>query len=134
MNASLIRQTLQEYDVKPSLSRIKIYDYLYNNRIHPSAEMIYKALVDELITLSKTTVYNTMHLFADKGIVRTIGFPNEETRFDINVTPHYHFKCRNCGNVYDIPYSKVDIESSVRDGFDIETVEVHMIGRCPKCS
>ena len=56
---------LQGYGIKPSIQRIAIMDYLLTHKTHPSIEEIYLALCDEIPTLSKTTVYNTLKLFAE---------------------------------------------------------------------
>ena len=50
---------LLSFNVKPSVQRLAIMDYLLTHRTHPSIEEIYMALCDDIPTLSKTTVYNT---------------------------------------------------------------------------
>ncbi len=52
--------------------------------------------------LSKTTVYNTLKLFVAKGIVQELTIEEKEVRYDADTKPHAHFKCIECGNVYDI--------------------------------
>ncbi len=63
------KEVLKEHSIAPSLQRIKILEFLEKNRTHPTADMIYQALVDEMPTLSKTTVYNTLKAFAEKGVI-----------------------------------------------------------------
>ena len=64
MNTGLgTREYLLKYDIKPSVQRMVIMDYLMSHRIHPSADEIYNALYPTIPTLSKTTIYNTMKLF-----------------------------------------------------------------------
>ena len=58
---------LLEYNIKPSMQRIAIMEYLMEHRTHPSADEIYTALSPSMPTLSKTTVYNTLKLFAEQG-------------------------------------------------------------------
>ena len=71
MNTDLgTREYLLKYDIKPSVQRMAIMDYLMSHRIHPSADEIYNALYPTIPTLSKTTIYNTMKLFVEQGAVR----------------------------------------------------------------
>jgi len=55
---------LKNHDIKPSYQRMKIFQYLLDNHVHPTVDTIYKALCPEIPTLSKTTVYNTLNLFS----------------------------------------------------------------------
>jgi len=60
-------ERLLEHNIKPSMQRIAIMEYLMNHPIHPSADDIYTALSPSMPTLSKTTVYNTLRLFSEQG-------------------------------------------------------------------
>ncbi len=58
---------LISYNIKPSVQRIAIMDYLLAHKTHPSIDEIYLALCKDIPTLSKTTVYNTLKLFVEHG-------------------------------------------------------------------
>lgn len=58
---------LLSYNIKPSVQRIAIMDYLLAHKTHPCIDEIYMALCDDIPTLSKTTVYNTLKLFVEHG-------------------------------------------------------------------
>ena len=66
------REYLLKYDIKPSMQRIAIMDYLMEHRVHPTADEIYNALYPTMPTLSKTTIYNTMKLFSEQGAVKAL--------------------------------------------------------------
>ena len=68
MNA-LYQKILQQAGIRPSIQRIAVYAFLYENRIHPDVETVYNKLNPIYPTLSKTTVYNTLKLFEEKNIV-----------------------------------------------------------------
>jgi len=89
-------------NIKPSIQRLKVYEYLYNNKTHPTVDNIYINLVEEIPTLSKTTVYNTLKLFVDNGIVKAITIEDNEVRYDAFMENHAHFKCDVCGIIYDV--------------------------------
>ena len=135
MNTSFenLKQELKEKNINLSYQRLKVLEYLNNNRCHPTVDKIYTDLHKELSTLSKTTVYNTLRVLAESGMVRVITIEDNETRYDINVENHGHFKCDSCGEIYDF---SVDIDSLIYeglDGFMINSKNVYFNGICPNC-
>ena len=69
MNAA---QSLQEKNIRPSLLRIKILEYLISVKTHPTVDEIYDKLLPEIPTLSKTTVYNTLKLLVEAGFPKQL--------------------------------------------------------------
>ena len=124
---------LKRYDIKPSYQRIKILEYLSNNKTHPTVDEIYRALHPEIPTLSKTTVYNTLNLFLEKHLIKLLTIEENETRYDIETDVHGHFKCKICGKLCDFP---VDMESVLKNSVkDCEISEYHIYfkGICTVC-
>lgn len=105
MDRDLVIQTLKLHNINPSYQRIRIYQYLLEKRNHPSADTIFKTLVGEIPSLSKATVYNTLNLLAEKGLVRNLGIMENEARFDANTSLHGHFLCFVCGRIQDVDFS-----------------------------
>lgn len=132
-NEELI-QYLKKYDVRPSNIRIKVLKFLLMNRSHPTVDDIYKGLIDEIPTLSKTSVYNTLNLFLEKKIVTGITVDEKELRYDINTSLHGHFKCEKCGFIYDFPII-IDFPNKEQlEGFEISNKDVFFYGTCKKCN
>lgn len=75
-------ERLLEHNIKPSMQRIAIMEYLMNHPIHPSADDIYTALSPSMPTLSKTTVYNTLRLFSEQGAALMLTIDEKNTNFD----------------------------------------------------
>lgn len=133
MEITNLKEYLQKNAVRSSHHRLKVLEYLMLHKTHPTVEMIHKALSQELPTLSKTTVYNTLKLFLSKEIVSELTIDENELRYDFNTTPHAHFKCLRCGQVLD-----VFLPSTL---FDQETIEEHRVleyhvylkGVCREC-
>ncbi|MFZ7133437.1 MAG: Fur family transcriptional regulator [Eubacteriales bacterium] len=121
-------------NVNPSYQRLKILEYLMDNPTHPTADDIYAALIHELPTLSKTTVYNTLKLFKKKGITRSISIDDIENRFDANVHEHGHFKCEKCGNIYDFEISMDPSLQQELRGFKIHEKNYFFKGICKNCA
>ena len=95
--------------------------------------VIYNALKDDIPTLSKTTVYNTLNLFIEKGIALLITIDESETRYDADTKKHGHFKCRSCGKVVDFDLQFETAASEALKGFQIDEQQVYYFGQCDAC-
>lgn len=124
---------LKENGIKPSLQRLKVYEYLANHKNHPNVDTIYQELVKEIPTLSKTTVYNTLNLFIEKGIVRIVTIEDNEVKYDADISLHGHFKCVSCGEIYDFDISIPQDKEESLNGFKVDEKHVYYKGKCKKC-
>ena len=97
---------LLSFNVKPSVQRLAIMDYLLTHRTHPSIEEIYLALCDDIPTLSKTTVYNTLKLFVEHGAAQMLTIDEHNVCFDGDLSLHAHFLCKSCNKIFDLPAPK----------------------------
>ena len=124
----------KKFDIKTSVQRLAIYSYLDKYRNHPTVDKIYSDLIAEYPMLSKTTVYNTLKLFTEKGIVQEVIIEDGEMRYDANITLHAHFKCNSCGAVHDIFMDDISEILKVKDlNFKIEEVQLNYRGLCAIC-
>ena len=122
---------LFSHNIKPSLIRVMIYDFLSGNRTHPTVDEIYTSLHEKAPTLSKTTVYNTLKLFCKAGITKMITIEEQQARFDGCTDTHGHFLCSECGKVFDFD---TDIPSlGGLEDFEIATHDVYCSGVCKNC-
>ncbi len=135
MNRSFedLKQELQMKNISLSHQRLKVLEYLTINQCHPTADQIFTDLQKELSTLSKTTVYNTLHILEEAGIVRVITIEDNETRYDIQVENHGHFKCESCGRIYDFCIDMDTIKFNNLGNFKINHKNVYFRGSCPNC-
>lgn len=126
---------LQAAGLRPSEPRIAVLAFLMNNRIHPVAETIYKALAPEYPTLSRTTVYNTLKLFEEKNIVMSLTIEDGELRYDINTAFHGHFKCRHCHSISDIFIDDLAAKIPLPQNDECKVEEIHLdfYGLCKEC-
>lgn len=88
-------------------------------------------------TISLDTVYRTLWLFVDLGLLGTLGPPRDRVRFDSNMRPHHHFVCSRCGRTYDFyceSFDRLDLPSEVADLGTITTTQVEVKGLCHNCS
>lgn len=128
-------KTLSEHGVKPSLIRLKVYDFLYKNRIHPTAEIIYQHLHKQIPTLSRTSIYNTLKIFVEANLIKEIIVDDKEKRYDINTCFHAHFKCKICNKVFDldINHNLNKIKEFYPEIKTIEDVQFFAEGICKEC-
>lgn len=128
------KDILKKYNIQPSVQRIKILEFLLKNRTHPSADEIYKHISTELPTLSKTTVYNTIEALMKKGVIKPVTIDSRELRVDAIIEPHAHFRCIECGQIYDIEVKIPDFTSKkVGDGHLVKTQDLYLEGICSNC-
>jgi len=132
-NDNKIEDFLRQNNIMPSYQRMKIYEYLIRYKSHPTVDEIYQALVNEIPTLSKTTVYNTLKLFLDKRIIQLITIEENENRYDADVSIHGHFKCIKCAKVYDVWLDMAKMEFKGLEEFNIDESHIYFKGTCSKC-
>ena len=124
---------LSNRNIRPSYQRIKVLEYLLKKRSHPTVDEIYKDVLKEIPTLSKSTIYNTLNSFLKAGMVKMINIEDNETRYDIITETHGHFKCSECGIITNF---KVDVNSLAADelnDFRVVDKNVYFKGVCPQC-
>ena len=121
--------------VKPSVQRLAIMEYLMTHNIHPTVEMVYNALVKKIPTLSVTTVYNTLRLFAEKGVAQMVTIDEHRVCYDGFTEPHVHFFCKKCGKVMDIhEVSAPTVKGAMTvEGNQVDEVQLYYRGLCSEC-
>lgn len=125
---------LRMKNIRLSHQRLKVLEYLASNLIHPTVDQIHTGLLKEIPTLSKTTVYSTLSTLADAGLVRIINIEDNETRYDIRVEDHGHFKCESCGAIYDFAANIGSLETRDLKNFEIKDKNLYFKGICPMCN
>lgn len=126
-------ELLKQKNVRPSLQRIRILDYLLEKKNHPTVSTIYDDLLPQIPTLSRTTVYNTLETLCESGLVITLDVGDGSIHYDADTTPHAHFKCEKCGKIFDIFLTPEDFKKSAPEGFSIERLQLYAFGLCAKC-
>lgn len=128
-----LTKILTEHQIRPSQQRLMILDYLMRHDLHPSAEMIFNALVNQVPTLSKAMVYNTLNAFAHAGLVKIIDIVENEARYDIITEVHGHFRCVACGSIFNFTVHEDALRTEELAAFEIIDQHVYFKGLCPAC-
>ena len=122
--------TLRRY----SRQRERIYQAVHASREHPSAQMVYDLLREELPRLSLGTVYRNLHQMAQEGMLQELEGPT--ARFDACLAPHAHIRCTCCGRVMDLSALEepAPVRSAAEAGWQVERYSLMLEGICPACA
>jgi len=100
---------LQHYKISPTRQRVEIAEFLFQRPQHLSAEKILDGVTDAGNRVSRATVYNTMGLFASKGVVREVLIDRERVFYDSNTEVHQHLYNVDTGELTDVYDAEVDM-------------------------
>lgn len=128
---SHITEHLMAHNVKPSTQRIAIMKFLMENRVHPTVDIIYSGLKDEMPTLSRTTIYNTVRLLVENKAIVALDVDGKNTRFDYVECEHAHFFCKACGTIVDMELG--DFSPVKNDKVHIDSINIYYKGLCNLC-
>ena len=125
---------LTRANVGPSVHRLAVLEYVANRQTHPTAEEVYSALSDDFPNVSRTTIYNSLHVLVEAHLLKELDIDSGSTRYDLfEQAPHSHFRCTKCGAIFDMGLPS-GLESIVNAGFRVESTELYFSGICPKCA
>lgn len=106
-----IIEKLKSAGVTPTAQRVEIAQILFARPQHLSAEQILKMVNESSSLASKATVYNTLGLFATKGLVNEVIVDPSKVFYDSNVAKHFHFYNTDTNELIDIPLEGIQIEN-----------------------
>lgn len=124
----------KDIGLKLTPQRLAILGYLEDNKEHPSAEGIYRAVSKKFPTMSFATVYNTLETLRKRGDILELTIDPDKKRFDPNTEFHHHLICVKCKKIVDIHSSyKPDVSNGERADFAIIGNHIEFYGICAKC-
>jgi len=130
-------QQLKTMGVRMTPQRHAILTFLLGTMSHPTADDIYKALSPRFPSMSVATVYNNLKVFIEAGLVREMTYGDHSSRFDADLSDHYHALCEKCGKLVDFAYRPLDdLEKAAGEltGFKVKSHRVEVYGICSDCS
>lgn len=133
--ASII-QALRRKGYKATPQRITICRFALHSQDHPSAQSIHNRVKEAYPTISLATVYTTLQILKELGLIQELNFPHGETRFDSCMKPHINLVCLQCGNIQDIdePASREIIaKAAAATKFTATGQRIEVYGICEKC-
>ncbi|OOG23984.1 transcriptional repressor [Thioalkalivibrio denitrificans] len=122
---AIIRR-LREHGITPTQQRVEIAGVLFDRHQHVSADQVLARVNARDAAVSKATVYNTLGLFAEKGLIRQVIVDPARVFYDSNLEPHHHLFHMDTGALEDIPLSKMDVTGlpDLPSGMDVAGVDV----------
>jgi Fur family transcriptional regulator, peroxide stress response regulator len=131
-----LKEALRAAGVRVTHQRLEVFREVARSVDHPDVETVYRGVRERLPTISLDTVYRTLWLLTDLGLITTLGLPRERYRFDGNVRPHHHFVCTRCGMTGDFYSEELDrlaVAGAVEEYGVADRTHVEVRGLCRKC-
>jgi Fur family peroxide stress response transcriptional regulator len=123
--------------LKLTHQRLEVFREVAASLDHPAADAIFEKVRRRLPTVSLDTVYRTLWLLEDLGLVRTLGPRQDSVRFDANLEPHHHYVCVRCGLARDFESVELDtlrVPEAVEKLGRVSGTHVEVRGVCRRCS
>jgi len=127
---------VREAGVKLTHQRLEIFRQLASSPDHPDAEALFRAVRERVPTVSLDTVYRTLWLLHDLGLIATLGPRRDGIRFDPRLERHHHFVCVRCGLVRDFVSEELNalrVPDAVGDLGGVLEARVEVRGICTSC-
>ena len=119
-------QILREHRISPTIQRVEIAQILLSKKQHLSADQVLECVNCDKAKVSKATIYNTLGLFAQKGLVKELIIDPNKIFYDSNVSEHHHFFNVETGELVDIETDCLSLgqlpclpEGTVTAGIDV---------------
>ena len=129
--------TCREKGLKATHQRMEVFRELVSSEAHPDAEAVYQKVRLRVPAISRDTVYRTLSMLEDHGLIRKAEALSGSTRFDANTDRHHHFICTVCGAIKDFSSQALNdlpIPKSVKSFGVIESAQVQVRGVCADCA
>ncbi len=136
-NVKMALEQLKMTGVRMTPQRHAILSFLMESKSHPTADEIYKALSPDYPSMSVATIYNNLRLFVEAGLVRELTYGDASSRFDADLSDHYHAICKCCGDIVDFGYPpllEVERVASKETGFVVQGHRMEIYGICTRCN
>jgi Fe2+ or Zn2+ uptake regulation protein len=123
-------ELLRQSDIQPTPQRIAVAEFILGSKTHPSADEVFAMVRQTCPTVSRATVYNTLNLLVEKGLIRQQVLREGMIIFDSHVAAHHHFVDEETGEIYDVPWEAVQVSGAEKlVGFEVHEFQVVMRGR-----
>ena len=125
-----IADELRAHGIQPSAQRLAVADYVLRTQDHPSADEVLARVRGRVPMISRATVYNTLNLFVEKGLLRQFVLAEGRLVFDPHLAPHHHFVDEGTGTIHDVPWEALEVRKVEKlQGLDVSEYQVVLRGR-----
>lgn len=128
-NTNVTSKQLRESGIQPSAQRVAVAACVLRTHEHPSADLVWKRVRARFPWISRATVYNTLNLFVEKGLLRRLSLSEESVVFDPRTDTHHHFIDEKSGAIHDVPWDRVQVcNVDLLSEYDVHGHQVVMRG------
>ncbi|MFT8704394.1 Fur family transcriptional regulator [Bifidobacterium aquikefiricola] len=131
-------KVLHDKGLRTTPQRKLIYRIITATAQHVSAQQIQQELEEVFPGISLPTVYSTLELFTQLGVIHKMAINNGEMLYDTGWShPHAHMRCKKCGRIIDLdipPVTQQDIRSAAEAGFSVDSGDLLLYGLCKECA
>ncbi|MBS3762915.1 MAG: transcriptional repressor [Planctomycetes bacterium] len=127
----------REAGYRATAQRTQIYREVIRASGHPDAETVYENVSAQYPSISRDTVYRTLSLLDQLGIISQVSLLNDRARFDPRTDQHHHFICAECGAIFDFTSEEADnlpLPDTVKSFGRIHSHRVQVRGVCNRCN
>lgn len=131
-----LSRALQNAGIRMTHQRIEVFRELLNSHGHPSVTEIYEGVRKRLPSISPDTVYRTLRLFSELGLINPHSSTSSVIRFDVNVHEHHHFICARCARIIDFTSSStggLEVPREAESLGEVQGVQLEVRGICREC-
>ena len=126
MTREEIAQQLESHGVFPTVQRLDVGEVILSSPQHASADQIIARIREKGSKASKATVYNTLNLFCERGLLKTVRVDPSRQYYDPTIEPHHHFYNLDSGELIDIPPNAINpqVKTDLPQGTELAGVEL----------
>ena len=129
MKTEVIQQ-LEAFGIHPSAQRVAVAEFVLITDQHPSADQVFSSVSENFPMISRATIYNTLHLFVEKGLLRELHISPGKVVFDPVMTKHHHFIDEETGDIKDIEWKQLKVSNLDKlTEFEVNDYQVILRGK-----
>ncbi len=132
-----LKEICRESGMRMTHQRLEIFKEVAQTGDHPNVDQVYSGVKKRLPTISLDTVYRTLWMLVNMGLINTMSPSRNRTRFDANLDDHHHFVCIKCGmtrDFYNKEFNKLSIPETMSEFGTHRQTQVEVRGVCHQCN
>lgn len=121
---------LRSRGIQPSAQRVAVAQHVLDAHDHPGADDVFARVRKKFPMVSRATVYNTLNVLVEKGLLRALVIAEGKVVFDPKTEAHHHFIDESTGAIHDVPWEALQVSNvGALPGLDVREYQVVLRGR-----
>ncbi|MHB1567487.1 MAG: Fur family transcriptional regulator [Acidiferrobacter sp.] len=110
LSNAYVADVLRARGINPTAQRVEITRFMLQKRTHVTADELFRLVNTDTVRVSKATIYNTLGVLAESGLIREVVIDPSRVVYDSNTAPHHHFYNIQTGELVDIESTSMSVE------------------------